>query len=184
MRDNRREDLLIDVQALKENLRIGDVLAWLEIAYPEGRRLPRIKCPLPEHEEKTASCVIFTATDSWWCFGCQQGGDAIDLVRLVEGLSFPQAAEWVAERLGTVLGASTGQQRASPLPTVEAVAAQAHADVREWAYVLPASIEQVDTIFGEYDAIMRQWDAREVEDQDAIIQLLDWRRKWRSELNN
>lgn len=66
-----------------------------ELATRYGLRLARsgpcfvALCPF--HAEEHPSFTIFPASNSWWCFGCRRGGDAIDLVRLLEGLSFREA---------------------------------------------------------------------------------------------
>jgi DNA primase len=41
------------------------------------------RCPLPDHEDKSPSFVVFVETNTWYCFGaCQRGGDVIDLARI------------------------------------------------------------------------------------------------------
>jgi hypothetical protein len=39
------------------------------------------RCPLPEHEDRTPSFYIYPP-GRWWCYGCDRGGDVIDLVFL------------------------------------------------------------------------------------------------------
>jgi DNA primase len=29
-------------------------------------------CPLPDHEDKTPSFVVYSSSNSWWCFGCSR----------------------------------------------------------------------------------------------------------------
>lgn len=41
-------------------------------------------CPLPDHDEKTPSFTVFP-DDHWWCFGCNRGGDVLDLHQLAHG---------------------------------------------------------------------------------------------------
>jgi hypothetical protein len=36
------------------------------------------RCPLPDHEDRTASFYIYP-TGRWWCYGCSRGGDVVDL---------------------------------------------------------------------------------------------------------
>ena len=36
------------------------------------------RCPLPDHEDKTASYYIYPP-GRWWCYGCSRGGDVVDL---------------------------------------------------------------------------------------------------------
>lgn len=53
---------------------------------PCGRDRLRARCPLPGHEDRTPSFVVYLATDSAWCHGCQRGGDVADLTGYVFGL--------------------------------------------------------------------------------------------------
>ena len=47
-----------------------------------GSRTPVALCPF--HTEKTPSFVIYRDTQSYYCFGCGMGGDAINFVRNIE----------------------------------------------------------------------------------------------------
>jgi len=69
----------------------------------------KIRCPLPGHDEKTASFTNFEAHGGtgWFCFGCSRGSDVYDLAGLMLGLSLPlegerfkQAKAFARERLG------------------------------------------------------------------------------------
>lgn len=45
-------------------------------------------CPLPDHDEKTPSFTVYADDErGWWCFGCNRGGDVLDLHQLAHGLS-------------------------------------------------------------------------------------------------
>lgn len=46
-------------------------------------------CPL--HGEKTPSCHIYTETNRFWCFGCNKGGNPIDVLTIRDGLDFKSA---------------------------------------------------------------------------------------------
>jgi DNA primase len=50
------------------------------------------RCILPGHEDKNPSFVVFEDTDSFYCFACQVGGDAITLEKLCGG----HDATWTA----------------------------------------------------------------------------------------
>jgi DNA primase len=43
------------------------------------------RCPLPDHEDKVPSFVVYPETNSFFCFGCLRGGDVVELYRLAEG---------------------------------------------------------------------------------------------------
>jgi DNA primase len=49
------------------------------------------RCPLPDHEDKTPSFAVYAETNSWWCFGCLRGGDAVNLYRLAHDYSEREA---------------------------------------------------------------------------------------------
>ena len=54
------------------------------------------------HDEATASFTIY-ADGGWWCYGCSQPGDGADLIawyRRANPVSFPEAVEQLADRLG------------------------------------------------------------------------------------
>ena len=45
-----------------------------------------VRCPLPDHDDSTASCHVYRETErGWWCFGCARGGSAYDLASLLSG---------------------------------------------------------------------------------------------------
>jgi hypothetical protein len=43
------------------------------------------RCPLPEHDDRSPSFVVYPATNSFFCFGCLRGGDVVELARLAWG---------------------------------------------------------------------------------------------------
>ena len=47
----------------------------------------------PFHNDKTPSFTIFKTDDHFYCFGCQEYGDVIKFIRLVENLTFKQAVK-------------------------------------------------------------------------------------------
>ena len=65
-----------------------------------GRKFEGL-CPF--HEEKTPSFSIDPDKGLYYCFGCHQGGDAINFVMQLERLSFPEAVEHLARRFGVHL---------------------------------------------------------------------------------
>ncbi len=66
----------------------------------------------PFHEEKTPSFSIDPDKGLYYCFGCHQGGDAINFIMQLERLSFPEAVERLARQFGVHLPpASPGARR-------------------------------------------------------------------------
>jgi DNA primase len=57
----------------------------------------------PFHGEKTPSFSVNPQLGLYYCFGCQERGDAITFVRKVDGLDFAEAVERLAARAGITL---------------------------------------------------------------------------------
>jgi DNA primase len=57
----------------------------------------------PFHNEKTPSFNVVPEKGLFYCFGCQKGGDIIAFLREIEGLSFAEAVERLAEKAGVQL---------------------------------------------------------------------------------
>ena len=54
----------------------------------------------PFHSEKTPSFTVYPADNSFYCFGCGVGGNAITFIRQMEHLDYPDAVEFLAKRAG------------------------------------------------------------------------------------
>ena len=52
----------------------------------------------PFHQEKHPSFYIYPDTNSFYCFGCHQGGDVIKFVELAFNYSFKEAVEYLTRR--------------------------------------------------------------------------------------
>lgn len=59
-------------------------------------RTNMICCPF--HHDKTASLKLYPTR--WQCFGCNEGGDAIDFVRALFNLSFPASIDRISSDFG------------------------------------------------------------------------------------
>ncbi len=56
------------------------------------------KALCPFHQEKHPSFYLYPETNSFYCFGCNQGGDVIKLVELAFNLEFKEAIEYLIRR--------------------------------------------------------------------------------------
>lgn len=54
----------------------------------------------PFHQERTPSFYVNDERESFHCFGCGTGGDLFEFLKKIEGISFPEAIERLAERAG------------------------------------------------------------------------------------
>ena len=57
----------------------------------------------PFHDERTPSFSVNAEKKVYFCFGCNEKGDAIDFVRTTEALDFGEAVEFLADRYGVEL---------------------------------------------------------------------------------
>ncbi len=73
-----------------------------------GRRWSGL-CPF--HTEKTPSFSVNAEDGMYYCFGCQQSGDAISFVRAMEHLDFVDAVRLLADRTGITLHEDREQGR-------------------------------------------------------------------------
>ena len=54
----------------------------------------------PFHSEKTPSFSVSSEKQIYHCFGCGKGGGVINFIMEIEGLSFPDAVQFLAKRAG------------------------------------------------------------------------------------
>ena len=52
-------------------------------------------CPFEGHDDDTPSLTIYTQNNSFYCFGCQKGGDAITFIQILYGYDFLEACEYL-----------------------------------------------------------------------------------------
>lgn len=89
------EDFLSELRARTD---IEELIGkYTEIKH-RGSRTPVALCPF--HTEKTPSFVIYRDTQSYYCFGCGAGGDAITFIRNIERLDYTDAVRFLSERAG------------------------------------------------------------------------------------
>ena len=54
----------------------------------------------PFHNEKTPSFTVYPDTQSFYCFGCGAGGDAITFIKMRENLDYIESVRFLAARAG------------------------------------------------------------------------------------
>src|SRR5437016_11069853 len=57
----------------------------------------------PFHNERTPSFYVFAETQTWRCFGCNEGGDIFTFVQKQQGLEFHEALLYLAEKAGVTV---------------------------------------------------------------------------------
>jgi DNA primase len=90
-----------DVTAVKERSSIEDVVREHVTLRAAGPGSLKGLCPF--HDEKSPSFNVRPVVGAWHCFGCGEGGDVISFVQKVEHLTFAEAVERLAGKLGMEL---------------------------------------------------------------------------------
>jgi DNA primase len=86
-----------------------DRVAELETELRRSGGLLKGRCSLPDHEDRTPSFCCYPDGNgfygSWWCFGCDRGGDVVDLWQAQQGPfgNLVMAMEDLAEHFGLKL---------------------------------------------------------------------------------
>ena len=92
---NFSEDFLNEIAERNE---IEDVVgSYVRLEKRSGQNLFGL-CPF--HSEKTASFSVSPSKQIYYCFGCGKGGGVINFVMEIEGMNFPEAVEFLANRAG------------------------------------------------------------------------------------
>src|SRR6184192_2218300 len=88
------------VEAVKTAADIVEVISGRTQLKRSGARFTGL-CPF--HDERTPSFSVSPEKGTYYCFGCQRGGDAITFVEETEGVDFVGAIEWLAQRFNVPL---------------------------------------------------------------------------------
>ncbi|OIN79884.1 DNA primase [Mycobacterium malmoense] len=132
-----------DIAAIRERVRIEEVVG----DYVQLRRagVDSLKGLCPFHNEKTPSFHVRPNHGHFHCFGCGEGGDVYAFVQKIEHVSFVEAVELLADRIGHTInytGAATSVQRdrgsRSRLVAANAAAAEFYATTLESGEAAPA----------------------------------------------
>jgi DNA primase len=101
-----------DIAAIRERVRIEEVVG----DYVQLRRAgaDSLKGLCPFHNEKSPSFHVRPNHGHFHCFGCGEGGDVYAFVQKIEHVSFVEAVEMLADRIGHTIsysGPATSVQR-------------------------------------------------------------------------
>jgi DNA primase len=90
-----------DIASVRDRAKIDDVIgAYVALRNAGGGSLKGL-CPF--HDEKTPSFQVTPSRGFFYCFGCGEGGDVISFMQKVDNLSFAEAVERLADRVGIQL---------------------------------------------------------------------------------
>ncbi len=106
-----RED---DIAEVREKARIDEVVSSYVTLRNAGGGAMKGLCPF--HDEKSPSFHVTPARGFYFCFGCQAGGDVITFLMQIDGLSFAEAVERLADQTGVILRREDDDGRAPQRP--------------------------------------------------------------------
>lgn len=73
------------------SLKILEILLKYDLSLEQVGPRYRSNCVFSDHEDNTPSFIVYPETNSFYCFGCQRGGDPIQFVAYYEGVSRSEA---------------------------------------------------------------------------------------------
>lgn len=81
-----------------------------------NRRSFVVRCPLPDHQDRTPSCSMTEREGRWLvcCHGCGFSGDGVDLLAALDGMT---TSEWLRSRASRSAPLPVPAQRRRPAPT-------------------------------------------------------------------
>ena len=91
---------MIPHEYIEELTRRTDIVELVG-SYVQLKRKGRLYGGLcPFHSEKTPSFYVYPDTQSFYCFGCGAGGDAISFAKKINSIDYPEAVKLLAARAG------------------------------------------------------------------------------------
>ncbi len=79
----------VDIAELKARHSLADAVEAAGIVLHGKGRVRQGVCPF--HQEAEGSFTVYADSERFWCFGCGAGGDVLDFVGRMEGLTLPEA---------------------------------------------------------------------------------------------
>ena len=89
-----------DIAQVRERADLAEIIGQYVTLKSAGGGALKGLCPF--HKEKTPSFHVRPGVGTYHCFGCDKGGDVISFVQKLEALSFSEAVERLAQKLGMV----------------------------------------------------------------------------------
>ncbi len=96
------------VEAIKDRSDLVDLIGTYVSLKRAGSNYNGL-CPF--HSEKTPSFTVFPDNQSFFCFGCEAGGDAFTFIMRMENLDYKGSLEFLAKRAGIELPADGRSER-------------------------------------------------------------------------
>jgi DNA primase len=83
------------IETIKAKVDVAEEIGLVVALQKSGKALKGL-CPF--HNERTASFYVFPESQTWRCFGCNEGGDVFTFVQKQQGLEFRETLFYLAEK--------------------------------------------------------------------------------------
>ncbi len=83
------------IDAIKAKVDVVEEIGLVVALQKSGKSF---KGPCPFHNERTPSFYVFAETQTWRCFGCNEGGDVFTFVQKHQGLEFREALLYLGKK--------------------------------------------------------------------------------------
>ena len=85
------------IDTIKAKIDVVEEIGLIVALQKSGKSFKGL-CPF--HNERTPSFYVFAESQTWHCFGCNEGGDVFTFVQKQQGLEFRDALMYLAEKAG------------------------------------------------------------------------------------
>ncbi len=94
------------IETIKAKIDIADEIGLVVNLQKSGKALKGL-CPF--HNERTPSFYVNRETQTFHCFGCNEGGDVFSFVQKQQGLEFRDTLHYLAEKAGVTVEDTPGR---------------------------------------------------------------------------
>jgi DNA primase catalytic core len=90
------------IEKVREANNIAEIIGQHTELKGTGHRLMG-RCPFPDHSDKSPSFSVGEDNQLYYCYGCKKGGNLYTFLETFNGMSFPEAVEFLARRANIAL---------------------------------------------------------------------------------
>ena len=98
------------IEKVSESSSLVEVISQYTQLKPSGGGFMG-RCPFPDHQEKTASFSVSDAKQVYHCFGCKKSGNIFRFLQDYNGMNFPEALEFLADKNGIPIPQDTSDNK-------------------------------------------------------------------------